>query len=125
MPTTSDPARCLPVRASLNIAESRAFHCDRLGFADVVYEADHYLIVRRQETELHFWLVAHRIHSENTSCYIRGGQIVNLHAEFSARTVPGLSAFKVMPWDMKEFIIHDPHGNLLRFGAALQEVGGT
>ncbi len=29
-----------------------------------------------------------------------------------------LSEFSVQPWNMKEFYIHDPHGNLLRFGCA-------
>jgi hypothetical protein len=28
----------------------------------------------------------------------------------------------VRPWNMKEFHIHDPHGNLLRFGCAPEEV---
>jgi catechol 2,3-dioxygenase-like lactoylglutathione lyase family enzyme len=124
MRSQADPARCFPVLASLNIKESRAFYVEQLGFADVVYEAENYLIVRRQDMELHFWPAPDRIHSENTSCYIRGGQIADLHAEFAARDVPGLSAFKVMPWDMKEFTIHDPHGNLLRFGAAPQELDG-
>ena len=77
-----------------------------------------YLLVRRDEMELHFWLAADRIHPEHTSCYIRGGQI----CWFKARGVEGLSTFEVRPWNMKEFTIHDPHGNLLRFGSIPQEV---
>jgi hypothetical protein len=30
--------------------------------------------------------------------------------------VPNLSPFLVRPWNMKEFSIHDPHGNLLKLG---------
>ena len=52
----------------------------------------------------------------NTSRYIRGGQVAALHEEYSARGVPHLSPFLVRPWNMKEFYIHDPHGNLLKFG---------
>ena len=36
--------------------------------------------------------------------------------EFQQRRVPRLSPFEVRPWNMKEFYIHDPHGNLLKFG---------
>lgn len=41
-----------------------------------------------------------------------------LHAEFSAGAVPGLSPFELRPWNMHEFHLIDPHGNLLRFGCA-------
>jgi hypothetical protein len=111
-----DPARCIPVLASLDMAVSRSFYVEQLGFTDVVYEDGAYLIVRRDAMELHFWLAADPIHPQNTSCYIRGGQVGALHAEYLRRNVARLSAFEVRPWDMMEFTIHDPHGNLLRFG---------
>ncbi len=117
-----DKAITIPVLASLNIAESAAFYEKQLGFrTDVIGD---YMIAKRDAMEIHFWLAKDRIHPENTSCYIRGGQIVALYAEYSARGVPRLSEFKVRPWNMKEFYIHDPHGNLLRFGGAPEEIGG-
>jgi hypothetical protein len=119
---TTNPARCIPVLASLNIRESQDFYVQKLGFNSTVYEAHDYLIVRRDEMELHFWLTDNRAFPENTSCYIRGGQVPALYAEYVARNVPKLSAFEVRPWNMKEFYIHDPHGNLLRFGCAPEEV---
>ncbi len=116
---TFDPARCIPTLASLDIGESRDFYAGWLRFrADVIGD---YLIVRRDAMELHFWLAQDRIHPEHTSCYIRGGQIVALYDEFRARDVPRLSAFEVRPWGMKEFHLHDPHGNLLRFGCDPRE----
>lgn len=115
-----DPAVTIPVLASLGIEESRAFYEERLGF-EVVYQDDDYLIVRRDQMELHFWRTDDRQYPENTSCYIRGGQVAALHAEFEAAGVPRLSAFEVKPWSMKEFTLHDPHGNLLRFGMAADE----
>jgi catechol 2,3-dioxygenase-like lactoylglutathione lyase family enzyme len=120
-----DPARCFPVLASLDIAESRDFYVSVLGFTEVVYEDAKYLIVRRQDMELHFWLANDRIFPENTSCYIRGEQITSLYHEFRTRGVPRLSAFEVRPWNMKEFTVHDPHGNLLRFGGSPEELGGA
>lgn len=110
----TDPARCIPILASLDIAETLLFHCEHLGFIGDAY--GDYAILRRDDMELHFWLAQDRIHPEHTSCYIRGGQVPELYAEFAARGVPGLSTFEVKPWDMKEFSVIDPHGNLLRFG---------
>ncbi|UYN94535.1 MAG: VOC family protein [Enhydrobacter sp.] len=110
-----DLARSIPILASLDIAESEAFYVDRLGFERTYADAD-YLIVRRDEMELHFWKTVDRHLCENTACYIRGGQVSVLFEEFERREVPGLSPFLVRPWNMKEFYIHDPHGNLLKFG---------
>jgi len=88
----ADPARCIPVLASLDIRESKAFYVEKLGFE--VYEAHDYLILRRDEMEIHFWRATDRIHPENTSCYIRGGQIEALYAEFKARGVERLPTLR-------------------------------
>lgn len=117
----ADPARCIPVLASLDIEESRRFYAGQLGFSCDVFDSG-YMLAKRDEMELHFWLAPDRIHPENTSCYIRGGQVPALYEEFRARGVPKLGPFLVRPWNMKEFHIHDPHGNLLRFGCAPEEV---
>jgi len=111
----TDLAITIPVLASLDLAETQAFYTDGLGFA-AVYRDDRYLIVRRDAMELHFWLTDDRRFPENTSCYIRGGQIDQLYEEFRAAGIERLSALELRPWDMVEFYIHDPHGNLLRFG---------
>ncbi|MDH4989014.1 VOC family protein [Aminobacter anthyllidis] len=118
----TDLARSIPVMPSLDIGESRDFHRDRLGFDVIGPEMDDYLIVRRGEIEIHFWKTDDRKLPEVTSCYIRGGEVPALHAEFSARGVERLSPFTARPWNMKEFYIHDPHGNLLRFGCAPEEI---
>ena len=107
----------LPVLPSLDIAESHAFYTEQLGFAEVVYRDEAYLILRRGlGMELHFWLTDQRGLCEATSVYLRGDDIDLLHREFSERKVPSLTAMAVRPWGMEEFYIHDPHGNLLRFG---------
>lgn len=117
MPDLSpDRAVAIPVLASLDLGETLTFYRDWLGFAGEVF--GDYAIVRRERMEIHFWLTDDRRFPENTSCYIRGGEIPALHAEFQARGVPRLSDFALRPWNMHEFHIHDPHGNLLRFGCA-------
>jgi catechol 2,3-dioxygenase-like lactoylglutathione lyase family enzyme len=113
-----DPARTIPVLPSPDIEATKAFYTGGLGFEATHYEVEQYLIVRRAEMEIHFWHTEDRALPEVSSCYIRGGEIAALHAEFSARGVEKLSAFTVRPWNMKEFYVWDPHGNLLRFGCA-------
>jgi len=83
---------------------------------------DSYLIIRRGEMEIHLWKSDDLKLPEVSSCYIRGGEVPALHTEFSARGVDKLTDFTVRPWNMKEFYIHDPHGNLLRFGCAPEEI---
>jgi catechol 2,3-dioxygenase-like lactoylglutathione lyase family enzyme len=120
---TDHDAKAIPVLASLDIAASKAFYVDQLGFAELVYEDAAYLILRRGPLELHFWLAQDKIYPEHTSCYIRGGEIEALYREFVARGVPRLSPFTVQPWRMKEFHLHDLHGNLLRFGCVPNDEG--
>lgn len=110
----------LPILPSLSIAETRLFYRDALGFDEIVYEDEDYLIVRRvfagARLELHFWRMDDRSLCERTAVYLRGGGIDLLHREFTERGVESLSPLKVRPWGMEEFYVHDPHGNLLKFG---------
>jgi catechol 2,3-dioxygenase-like lactoylglutathione lyase family enzyme len=115
-----DPARCIPVLTSLNIEETRAFYSDWLGFSGEAY--GDYLLMKRDEMEIHFRLTTNSTPAEHTGCYIRGGQVPALYEEFRARGVPRLSDFAVRPWNMKEFYIRDPDGNLLNFACAPEEV---
>jgi hypothetical protein len=117
-----DLAVSIPVLPSLDIKRTGAFYA-KMGFAERVYEAHDYLILRRDRIELHFWLTDDRQLCENTSCYIRGGQIVALHEEYTAAKIPGLKPLETRPWNMLEFYVIDPDGNLLRFGCAPEEVG--
>ncbi|WP_346909761.1 VOC family protein [uncultured Roseibium sp.] len=105
----------IPVLPSLDFAETKCFYEGLLGFSNI-YEADSRVILRRGSIELHFWLTDRKDFCENSSCYIRGGGIDALYEEFRGKGVPGLSAYEVRPWNMKEFHLLDPHGNLLSFG---------
>ena len=115
-----DFVEVLPILPSLSIAETRDFYRDRLGFDEIVHESADYLIVRREflgrRMELHFWLTDDRKICEMSGVYVRGGGIDALHAEFTQRQVPKLSPMEMRPWNMEEFYVWDPHGNLLKFG---------
>lgn len=117
-----DPAMTIPILPTLDVAETVAFYRDQLGFTASLFESEDYLIVHRDQMELHFWLTDDAELPKVSACYIRGGQIVALYDEYKARGVERLSDFEVRPWDMKEFYVRDPHGNLLKFGAAPQEI---
>jgi hypothetical protein len=122
---TRDPARAIPILPSLDIEVTHDFYVNALGFESTIYKEHNYLIVRREELELHFWLTDDKRLPGVSSCYIRGGQVVALYDEYRTRGVPKLSEFTVREWNMKEFYVIDPHGNLLRFGCAPQEIGET
>ena len=117
----ADFAISIPILPSLDIKRSQDFY-GRLGFA-TVYADTTYLILRRDRMELHFWLTEDKALCESSSCYIRGGQIIALHDEYAAANIPGLKKLERRPWNMLEFYVIDPDGNLLRFGCAPEEVG--
>lgn len=103
----------VPVLASLDLAQSRQFYTERLGFECRLETAD-YLILSRDGCELHLWL-CHEAHiAENTSCYVRGDTTA-LHADFARRGL-NVAPPERRPWGMREFYVIDPHGNLLKFG---------
>ncbi|MGF1644645.1 MAG: bleomycin resistance protein [Thiotrichales bacterium] len=120
----SDFARTIPILASLDLAETQQFYTGALGFL-VVWHDDDYLIVCRDEMELHFWRCNDAALPRATGCYIRGGQVPALFEEYERASLGSgrISDFAVRPWNMKEFYIHDPHGNLLKFGCAPEECG--
>ncbi len=103
----------VPVLASLDLAESRQFYTELLGF-DCLHASANYLMLRRDGCELHLWHCAERHIAENTSCYVRGDTAA-LHADFAQRGLQ-VEPPQVRPWGMREFYVIDPHGNLLKFG---------
>ena len=123
----TDPARAIPVLASLDLQQSQHFYEEKLCFKAELF--GDYMIAKRDAMEIHFWLANDRIHPESTSCYIRGGQVPALFEEFSKAGIgenpvggERISDFQVRPWGMKEFYVWDCHGNLLKFGLSDEEV---
>lgn len=109
----------IPVLASLDISESIAFYVEKLGFTEEMRASD-YAIVSRDGAEIHLWLFNDRHIAENTSCYVRTSDTDALWREFNNRGL-NLKPPAVRPWRMKELYVHDPHGNLLKFGEYASE----
>lgn len=104
----------IPVLASLDLDQSRAFYGQYLGFELRLQVAD-YLILARDGAELHFWLCTDRHLAEHTSCYVRSADTQALHRDFASRGL-ALEPPAVRAWGMKELYVIDCHGNLLKFG---------
>lgn len=120
-----DRLEVLPILPSLSLSETQSFYSEFLGFDATVFEDHNYLILRRDAfgspIELHFWLTDRRDLCEQSAVYIRGGSIDRLHEEFRQKELLHLSPILPRPWGMTEFYIHDPHGNLLKFGCVSDE----
>jgi hypothetical protein len=104
---------CLP---SLNFDETLAFY-QQLGFNLNHRYGEDYLIVQREQVQIHFWHCDEEV-SENSGCYVRTPDAKALHAEFAASGVERLTDVELKPWNMIEFNVVDSSGNLLRFGQA-------
>lgn len=109
-----------PILPSRNIAASEAFYA-RLGF-DTVYKDADYLLMKRENAEVHFFLhLKHRPEASDHAAYLRPSDIDALSAEFAKLDLPraGIPRFEpaeLKPWRMKELVIVDPDGHLLRAG---------
>ena len=106
-------ARAHPILASLDHQKTVAFY-QRMGFATIVHRDD-YVIVRRDDIDLHFWKCDDRYLAENTSCVIDTLDVDALHAEFAANGVK-TTPLADREWGRREFYVIDSSGNLLRFG---------
>jgi catechol 2,3-dioxygenase-like lactoylglutathione lyase family enzyme len=109
-----------PILPSRDIRATEDFY-RRLGFR-TIYVAEDYLLMKREEAEAHFFHHAHhRPEASDHGAYLRPDDIDALSAEFAALGLPrtGIPRFEpaaVKPWGMKELVIVDPDGNLLRAG---------
>ncbi|MCF3594587.1 VOC family protein [Rhodobacteraceae bacterium LMO-12] len=109
----------IPILLSPDIAATRDY-AQTLGFD--VEEWNDYAILRGYGIELHYSRTTRPEVCSETSCYIRGGGILDVHAALAARGAPRLSKIVSRAWGMTEFYLHDPHGNLLKFGMSTDEL---
>ena len=108
----------VPVLPSPDLAVSKAFYVQKLGFRAALSMPGTYLIVERDGCEIHFWPCGDNTElPRNSSCYVRGDTHA-LHADFTARGLP-LQPPQDREWGMRELYVIDPHGNLLKFGEPL------
>lgn len=100
---------------------TQAFYVNQLGFT-VSGDYPDYLIVGRDEVEIHFFRFPGLDPLQNYGqVYIRTNNIDAVYGSFlgaGTRIHPG-GELAVKPWQQKEFSVIDPDHNLLTFGQAL------
>ncbi|MGE0394961.1 MAG: bleomycin resistance protein [Vicinamibacterales bacterium] len=115
--------RAEPVLPARNLQETRAFY-RRLGFTpwfDGQSWPD-YEIMSRDDVAVHFFAARDLVASDNhAGFYWRVADADRLHEECVAlglpsEGIPRLEAPCDQPWGMREFVLIDPSGNLLRIG---------
>lgn len=114
-------AKTIPILASADFDRTAACYRD-LGFTEAGRWPGEYMILRRGEIELHFWLHPGCDPKANlTACYIRfdsASRARELYDEWVAAVPEGarLDPPKQTEYGLLEFALIDPYGNLLRMG---------
>jgi hypothetical protein len=106
----------LPMR---NKVITKDFYNHKLGFIEVGDIYPHYLMVKKDNIEIHFFEFKDLNPSENYGqIYIRVKQIDKLYQSYLDRNIsihPN-GPLETKPWGQKEFSILDPDNTLLTFG---------
>jgi catechol 2,3-dioxygenase-like lactoylglutathione lyase family enzyme len=108
----------IPTLPMSELRETQAFY-ERLGFHAAYWQMDpdQYLILRRDELEVHFFGLPGLDPMENfAGCYLRVDDVEGMNDEFRESGLEGLAYVEETPWGMREFHLTDPNGNLLRIG---------
>jgi catechol 2,3-dioxygenase-like lactoylglutathione lyase family enzyme len=109
----------LPMRDK---SATRDFYINKLGFAQHGGDFDGYLMVERDNVQIHFFEFKELDPQENYGqIYIRTDDIDKLYQSFLDNQVvihPN-GHLQTKPWGQKEFSILDPDNNLLTFGQSL------
>ena len=115
----------IPILPSRSVNDTRAFF-RRLGFDGKIFGGPYfYAVLRRDTVELHFFTHEElRPVESSAGCYIRVSDVESIYQAFALaqlprRGIPRMDALEDKPWDMREFAIVDPDGNLLRIGQRL------
>ena len=106
--------KTIPVLPAINIKDTIMFYESKLGFT--AFDLGGYVVMKKDNTELHFFLCTDRYLCENSRSYIQVNNIEDLYIELSALNIilpNGKLADKNR--GLKEFCVRDNNGNLLRF----------
>lgn len=109
-----------PIMPARNLAKAQEFYA-ALGFL-TIYVDDDYLLMKREGAEIHFFLHADLNPSTNyCGAYLRPSDIDALSREIGALGLParGIPRFEPAtdkPWGMRELVLVDRDGNLIRGG---------
>lgn len=109
----------LPMR---NKIITREFYIDKLGFQQFGNDYDGYLMVEKDNIQIHFFEFKELDPKENYGqVYIRTDNIDNLYQLMLDKKISIHPAghLKTKPWKQKEFSMLDPDNNLLTFGQSI------
>lgn len=99
---------------------TKAFYIEKLGFDLFGYDYPNYLMVEKDEIQLHFFAFKDLDPKENYGqVYIRTNTIDTLYGHFKSQGVK-MTALEMKPWGQKEFAVLDPDNNLLTFGQGIE-----
>jgi len=115
-----------PILPSRDIDATEAFY-RALGFLTVYKDNDPgYLLLKRDGAEVHFfWSADHDPKKSDHGAYLRPSDIDAFSAEVAQLGLPSAPGFpRFLPaedkdWGMREAVIWDPDGNLIRAGQEL------
>lgn len=110
----------IPILLTPNVAETAAF--GRALGCDAEVFGEGYVILHGLGFELHYAFTEKPEVCLETSCYIRGGGMLALHPLLKSRAPDRVSDIFHREWGMTEFYLHDPHGNLWKFGMSTDEL---
>src|SRR5690349_23391108 len=109
----------LPMR---NKALTKEFYVDKLGFQQFGNEYDGYLMVQKDNIQIHFFEFKELNPKENYGqVYIRTDNIDELYQSLLDKKIDIHPAghLEVKHWGQKEFSLLDPDNNLITFGQSI------
>ncbi len=109
----------LPMR---NKALTKEFYVDKLGFQQFGNDYEGYLMVQKDNIQIHFFEFKELNPKENYGqVYIRTDDIDSLYHSMLDRklTIHPAGHLQIKPWKQKEFAMLDPDNNLLTFGQSI------
>ena len=116
----------IPILPARDLAETRAFY-ERIGFETLGWWPDEfgsYAILTRSGIEMHFFRDPELKPPKYAHCYWRVDNVDAIYREIRAAGVPEAGTPRATepedePWGMREFILTDPNGNLVRIGQGI------
>jgi len=106
----------LPMRDK---AITREFYVDKLGFQQYGSDYNEYLMVEKDNIQIHFFEFKELDPKENYGqVYIRTDNIDSVYQSMldNKISIHPAGHLQIKPWKQKEFALLDPDNNLLTFG---------
>jgi hypothetical protein len=109
----------LPMRDK---GRTKEFYINKLGFEQFGSDYDEYLMVQKDNVQIHFFEYKELDPKENYGqVYIRTNHIDNLYQSMLDKriTIHPAGDLQIKPWRQKEFSLLDPDNNVLTFGQSI------